>query len=103
MNRLLLPLVLVCLAVGVIPCRADWIVQQPASVPPVPPPAVVGDGCCCSPCQSSWCRPGLLARIRERLHARHCDCCCHPHPGLLERIRMRRAERRASWCQPCCP
>jgi hypothetical protein len=108
MNRVLLASVL-CLGVGTLPCRADWVAQQPApaaaSPAPVttfsaPAPAFSEGGCGCgSPCESSCCgRPGLIARIRERLHSHRSESCCNPRPGLFERIRMRRAERHG-----CCP
>jgi hypothetical protein len=139
MNRVLLSLTVFSLGAMTVPCRADWIVQQPGpalppprptnNAPPLAPgfappaphfappathfaapapeypaaPAYVEGGCCwSSPCESSCHRPGLFARIRERLQSRHCEPCeCH-RPGLIERIRMRRAERRAGWCNPCC-
>jgi hypothetical protein len=63
-----------------------------------------GEGCCAcaEPATGGWCRPGLLARLRQRWQERR--CCWGERPGLLERLRLRRAERRASWCSPCgCP
>ena len=139
MNRVVLFLAVLSLGALPLPCRADWVVQQPGPPLPPPPPSYVapvpaphftppppgfsapaphyaaapeyvegGCGCGCGEgdCGCSWSspcrRPGLFARIRERLQSRRCEPCECRRPGLFERIRMRRAERRAGWCNPCC-
>jgi hypothetical protein len=83
--------------------RADWGAPVPAPSYNAAPPVVSQD--VCPPCGSE-CRPGLLGRIRARLHAPSCSTSCSPcpapRPGLLHRLRNRIAERRAG-CAPACP
>jgi hypothetical protein len=95
----------------------------PAMTPGPYGPAPHGDCSCGSapqvvyspaePCGEPCCpRRGLLGRIRDRIRERlnrtPCTECCSPCPAprmtLLDRIRARRAERRACCAPPCpCP
>src|SRR5262249_14134597 len=64
MTKQLSPLValsLFCLAIGAAPARAQWGAPPPGGA--CRPPVHVT----CAPCEDSGCRPGLLARIRDRL------------------------------------
>jgi hypothetical protein len=103
--RILLTLTLTFVSLGftAAAARADWPTSSPG-VPAytVPGPAVTAGSSPCECCP----RPGLLARLRDRLRGRSCSSCptpscCPPRPGLLERIRNRLAERRAG-CTPSC-
>jgi hypothetical protein len=101
MKCVLLLLSLLCLGVGTTVCRAEDWVQPHAQPLPGPIPSYAPGCTSCAPCEAPACRPGLIARIRDRLHSGHCDSCCNPRPGLLERLRARRAERHAGCC--CTP